>query len=163
MRGAGAPDWSLVNPVRTVHANVTVPVPAARALRAFLDEGDLQAWWGVERLLVDPRPGGAYALTWGVSSAGFRYVTTGVIQRYQPESLLEIGNYTYFAADRAILGPMQLRVVATAHPLGTCIDLTQDGYGYSGDWDWYYDSVLAAWPVALAMYAQHLTRSTPKA
>lgn len=144
--------------MRAVHASAWVPVGPERALTAFLDPADLAAWWGVERALVEPRPGGVYSLAWGVTPAGFRYVATGVIGEYDPGRCLRIDHYTYFNPDRPILGAMRLCIRVGQEGGGTRLDLTQDGYRDGTDWDWYHEAVRAAWPVALRALEAHLSR-----
>lgn len=143
-------------PRRQVAASVRLPVAPGRALVAFLEPTDLRAWWGVERALVEPRTGGLYALAWGVTEAGFRYVSTGVVGEYHPARVLRIDHYTYFNPDRQILGPMRLRLEAVPEGRHTRLDVVQDGYLDGPDWDWYHDAVAAAWPVALEALEAHL-------
>jgi hypothetical protein len=130
----------------------------ARVLRAFLDARDLAGWWGVERSLVETSTGGVYAVTWGLSEHGFRYVTTGTIGLYEPERILRIDHYTYFSPDRPILGPMSLmiQVARTANDT-TSIEVVQDGYRDGADWDWYYEAVVTAWPQALEALVRYLS------
>lgn len=137
-------------------ASVRLPVAPARAIAAFLEPADLRAWWGVERALVEPRTGGLYALAWGVTEAGFMYVSTGVVGEYDPARILRIDHYAYFNPGRPILGPMRLRLEAVPEGRHTRLDLVQDGYGNGPDWDWYYDAVVAAWPAALEALKAHL-------
>jgi uncharacterized protein YndB with AHSA1/START domain len=146
--------------MRAVRSGIAVPATPQRALRAFLDPADLGAWWSVERTLVEPTEGGLYALAWGVSPHGFQYVTTGVISRYEPDRQLSIDHYTYFNPTRPILGPMRLNVAVAPGALGESrVEVTQDGYGEGPDWDWYYESVLAAWPEALVALQRHLVQA----
>ena len=148
--------------MRAVQASITVPGTTSRALNAFLDADDLRAWWGVERALVEPREGGLYVLTWGVTPQGFQYVTAGIIGRYQVGQSLRIDHLTYLNSARPILGPMSLTVHARAGEGEAHLEVTQDGYGDGVDWNWYYDAVRTAWPVALGGLQTYLTgRATP--
>ncbi len=146
--------------MRTVQAHIAVDASRQRALQAFLDPADLLGWWGVERALVEPRGGGVYALAWGVTPHGFRYVVTGVIRVYDPDHELRIEQYTYFNPERPILGPMRLTVTADARETGgSNVKVIQDGYRDGSDWDWYFEAVRAAWPVALRSLQDYLTRT----
>lgn len=136
--------------MRTVQADIELAVAPEQAIQTFLDVPALQAWWGVERALVQPCEGGLYALTWNVSEAGFGFVTTGIIVDLDPAARLRIEKYTYFNPTRDILGPMTLDMEALPGGEGrTLLRVTQDGYREGADWDWYYASVLEAWPVVL--------------
>ncbi|HMB94137.1 MAG TPA: SRPBCC domain-containing protein [Rhodothermales bacterium] len=143
--------------MRTVQADIQLAVTSRKAINAFLDGAALQAWWGGERALVQPCEGGLYALTWNVSEAGFGFVTTGIITELDPAARLQIEQYTYFNPARDILGPMTLDV--EARPTSdehTLLRVTQDGYQDGADWDWYYASVLEAWPVVLESIKAYL-------
>jgi hypothetical protein len=142
--------------MRQVAASIRLPVAPRRALAAFLDPEDLQSRWGVERALVEPRVGGVHALAWGVTEAGFKYVSTGVIGEYDPARLLRIDHYTNFNPARPILGPLGLHLEAVPEGGRTRLDLIQDGYREGPDWDGYHDAVAAAWPVALQALEAHL-------
>ena len=136
--------------MRTVQADIELATAPGQAIQAFLDVQALQAWWGVERALVQPCEGGLYALTWKISEAGFGFVTTGIIAHLDPAARLRIDNYTYFNPTRDILGPMSLDVEVWRATNGhTTLRVTQDGYQDGADWDWYYASVVEAWPIVL--------------
>jgi hypothetical protein len=143
--------------MRTVQASIMTSSAPERALAAFLDPGDLRSWWGVGRALVQPHKGGLYALAWGVTTETFAYITTAVVGEYEPGRLLRLDNYTYFNPARPILGPMSLTVRARIEGAGgACIEVIQDGYGDGPDWDWYYEAVRGAWPMALGALRDYL-------
>ena len=106
----------------------------------------LADWWGVEKALVEKQNGGLYALTWGVSEKGYKYITTGIIESYNPDSHLEIGKYTYFNPERNIFGPMKLSIQAKQSDSMIELTINQSGYGSGENWDWYHQSVSEAWP-----------------
>lgn len=97
-----------------------------------------------------------YALAWGVTAEGFQYVTTGMVGQYQPGRVVRIDNYTHLSPARRILGPMRLLVRTDVEGDHTRLDVVQDGYQQGPDWDWYYEAVLGAWPVALRALQAHL-------
>lgn len=135
--------------MRKVEVNIHIAVPPATVIQAFTDSEMLSGWWGVERSFVEPREGGTYVVTWGVSDKGFQYVTSGVIRRYQADSLLEISNLTYLNPARPILGGLSLLVQAKPADNGSSVYLCQGEYfdaGHDEHWDWYYEAVRDAWP-----------------
>lgn len=138
--------------MKKVEASIFIRVSPEKALDAFTEPTPLKGWWGVERSLVEKRPGGAYALTWGISEAGFHYVSCGVVKRYEAAKALEISNMFYFNPEKEILGGMGMTVEVSAQDGGTMMRVVQDGYRTGGDWDWYFEAVKTAWPQAL----QHL-------
>jgi uncharacterized protein YndB with AHSA1/START domain len=146
--------------MRSVRAEAEVRATPERAIDAFLRIDALRAWWGVERGLVEPHPGGLFALAWKITEHGFGFVTTGVIEELDPQRRLVIGRYTYFHPERSILGPMTLTVEAEPRsPRSTLVRVTQDGYRDGADWDWYHDSVRVAWPQVVTDVAAYLERT----
>lgn len=148
--------------MRTVSATVEIAQPPEITLAAFTSQKMLGEWWGVERCMVDRKPGGIYLLAWGVSEQGIRYLSSGVINAYEPGRLLQIGHYMYVNAERPFLGPQQLQVQTTAFNGGTLLELTQGPYPEQGGehWDWYYDAVKDAWPRVLQQLKQYLETTT---
>lgn len=138
--------------MRQVETTIQIQAAPHRVIRALLDQNMLQAWWGVERSLIEPRPGGVYTLAWQVSTAGFGYVTSGIIAALKEDRKLMLENLVYLNPERPILGPMRLSFIAMEQAGQTQLTILQDGYLEGPDWDWYYQAVLKAWPVA----AQHL-------
>ena len=115
-------------------------------ISAFTDPEMLQQWWGVERALVETKKEGLYILTWNITEQGFGFVTTGIVQDYDPGGRLAISQLVYLNPGRPILGPMSLIIEATGEEEETEFYLCQDGYGGGPDWDWYYEAVSQAWP-----------------
>lgn len=138
--------------MRQVQTTIQILATPHRVIQALLDQDMLHAWWGVERSLIEPRPGGIYTLAWQISDAGFGYVTTGVVGALEAGSKLLLENLVYLNPERPILGPMRLRFETREQAGQTELTILQDGYREGPHWDWYYQAVLGAWPVA----AQHL-------
>ncbi len=118
----------------------------------------LHDWWGVEQCLIELKVGGLYTLLWGMSPQGIRYVSTGIIKRYEPSSLLEIGDYLYLNPERPPLGPLELKVSAEPMPEGCLLTISQGPYpqGRGEHWDWYYHAVQAAWPQVIRQIKTYL-------
>ena len=134
--------------MRKVEIEVPVNAPSDCVINALLEPSALRAWWHVERAFVEPKVGGTYAVAWGVTPAGFQYVTTGLITALERNRLLTLDHYTYFHPEREILGAMRLVVEAESNGQGgSILRITQDGYQTGRDWDWYYEAVRQAWPV----------------
>lgn len=141
-----------------VTASIWTPAPAALAVARFVDVAAMREWWGVSRGLVEPRPGGVWALAWEPSPQGYRYVSTGVVARYEPGRELAIEKLLYFHPERSIIGPMRLGVTATAEGDGCRLTVRQDDYAEGDDWDWYHAAVTEGWPAALQLLEKHLLR-----
>lgn len=100
--------------MRRVETTVRVEAPPETLIRAFIDVKAMGQWWGVDRGLVEPREGGAWALAWERSLGGFRYVTTGRIMSLDPGRRICIAELVYFSPERPVLGPMTLTVEVAA-------------------------------------------------
>lgn len=142
--------------MRAVTATCNIEAPSTRVLEQFVDVEAMRRWWSVDRGLVEPRAGGLWALAWEVSPQGFRYVTTGTIDVYEPGRRLEIVDLVYFNPKRSVLGPMQLFVMVQPSEEGTRITVRQDGYQYGEDWDWYHEAATEAWLATLELLKQYL-------
>lgn len=143
--------------MRSVYAETNITADPGLVIQSFLEQPHLQGWWGVARSLVEPKPGGVWALAWEISDTGIRYVSTGIIEQIIPHEYLKINKLTYLNPDREILGPMELEVhVALANETHAKVRVVQSGYQYGSDWDWYYDAVVQAWPMALNLLKKYL-------
>lgn len=135
--------------MRKVEAGIKINVPASKIFHAFTEPSLLQQWWGVERCLIEKQQGGLYSLAWGISEKGFQYISTGVITVYLLNKELFIDHFIYFNPERPILGPTYLHIDLTENKSTTSMQLTQGNYKSGGDWDWFYQSVVEAWPKVL--------------
>jgi hypothetical protein len=145
--------------LRVVENSIAINCKPSAVIDAFLEDSHLKGWWGVQRSLVEKKINGIWATAWEISEAGIKYISSGVITAYDPDSLLEISNLVYFNPDRQILGPMKLDIVAEpSKNMYTDVQLTQSGYQDGADWDWYYEAVLNAWPYALGLLKEYLER-----
>lgn len=142
--------------MKEVEVNIEITTTPEMVISSFTEARMLTEWWKVERSLVEKKNGGIYSLAWGISEAGFGYITTGTIKNYVPDRLLKIQNLVYFNPEKSILGPMTLTVEATPLKKGCSLYLCQSGYQSGSDWDWYYEAVKNAWPQVVLMLKAYL-------
>jgi hypothetical protein len=145
--------------MRTVDASIIINVPPALVLNAFLEQQHLNSWWGVERSLVEPKPGGLYLLAWKGGGDGFTNVNTGIIKSYEPGLYLHIEKCSCLNTARQIMGPMELLLECTPQNNSTYLHLRQSGYQHGSDWNWLYESVVENWPKALQLLKMYLEKS----
>ena len=141
--------------MRHVETSISVHASPEATLQAFARVDAMRQWWGADRGLIEPREGGVWSLAWERSAAGFKYVTTGRIDVLQPGRRLGINNLVYFNPDRTVLGPMALTVTVVPTEIGCDLTIRQEGYQDGPEWDWYYDSVRAAWPEVAKLVKQY--------
>ena len=146
--------------MRLVAASIEINARPEKILPAFLNQEHLKAWWGVERSLIEPKAGGVYTLAWNISEQGIKFISTGVIEELIPGEYLMIKNFVYLNPEKKILGPMELEIdlIETGDNL-TKVGVVQSGYKYGGDWDWYYDAVVKAWPQTLELLKNYLEKT----
>lgn len=148
--------------MRKVETRATIHTLPEAVITAFIDPAMLKGWWGVERALTDPCPGGVYTLAWNITDKGFEYVTTGVIREYDPHKKLVVENLVYLNPGRPFYGPMTLTVEATRKGQATEVCLCQDGYADGEHWDWYYEAVTLAWPKVFETLKTYLENQPPQ-
>ena len=142
--------------MRKVETVIGLGVEPKLFVDAFVVPEMLTSWWGVEKSLIELKPGGIYSLVWEVGKQGFGYAISGIIESYNPDKLLSIENLVYFNPNKSLLGPMSLRITARDTGNFTECYLCQDGYQNGGDWEWYYRAVSAAWPEVIQKLGDYL-------
>lgn len=135
---------------------VEIGCSPAMILSAFYDPEHLKGWWGVEKSLIELRTGGVFTLAWDYSEAGVKYVSSGLISNFKPAARLCIENMIYVNPARSILGPMTMDISVAKTEIGGHLKVIQDGYQSGGDWDWYHEAVVDAWPKALQFLKNYL-------
>jgi uncharacterized protein YndB with AHSA1/START domain len=142
--------------MRTVEHSIEIATQPSQVIKAFTEPELLKAWWGVDRSLVEKRPGGLYSLIWNINEQGMGYVSTGIVQQYEPNGLFEVADLVYFNPERAIMGPLTLRVIAKIKDGKTLLNLSQGGYLDGDDWDWFHAAASEAWPAAIQRLKAYL-------
>jgi Activator of Hsp90 ATPase homolog 1-like protein len=146
--------------MRLVAASIDIEAKPDRILQAFLRQEHLHKWWGVSRSLIEPKAGGLYTLAWDISENGIKYISSGIIAELIPAEYLMVRNFIYLNPEKQILGPMELEIDLTVvDETTTKVGVVQSGYQYGVDWNWYYDAVVQAWPMALEMLKNYLAPS----
>ena len=143
---------------KNVEAEINIKSTPAKILSAFTDSQMLKDWWGVERNLIQLKPGGLYALAWSISESGFGFISTGIVREYIANYRLLIDDFVYFNPERSMLEPMSLLIRVNEGTRDSKLYICQDGYQEGGDWDWYYHAVLDAWPKALKLIKNYLEK-----
>ncbi len=132
--------------MKAVTVQIQIHTPPEQVINAFTEPEMLNAWWGVEKSLIQKQAGGLYTLAWQVSEQGMGYISTGIISRYEPARELVIRDLVYLNPAKSFLGPMQLSIQTKERKGVTDVQLCQDGYREGADWNWYYHAVQEAWP-----------------
>ena len=142
--------------MKKVEVNISIGTQPENVIRAFTDPRMLHEWWGVQKCLIQKKVGGIYTIAWNVTDNGMGYVSTGIINQYDPTKELDIVDFVYLNPERAFLGPMQLTVNTKVVGSMTDVYLCQSGYQEGEDWDWYYQAVKEAWPQVMKELKHYL-------
>lgn len=142
--------------MKQVEVKIQIETKPENVINAFTDPAMLNEWWGVQKCLIQKKIGGIYTIAWNVTENGMGYVSTGIIQKYEPARALEIVNFVYLSPEKPFLGPMKLSVNAKEANGMTEVHLCQDGYQEGKDWDWYYEAVKGAWPDVMGAFKKYL-------
>ena len=144
--------------MRRIEVTKDIQSTTARIILAFTEPDMLKEWWGVERTLIEKKAGGLYTLAWNISDKAIGFVSTGIINEYNPGNKLVIDNFVYLNPDKPFFGPMKLTITAKAKGDISELYLCQDGYQDGADWNWYYDAVKQAWPSVVETLKNFLER-----
>ncbi|MCF8238349.1 MAG: SRPBCC domain-containing protein [Saprospiraceae bacterium] len=144
-----------------VKVHIQIHTPPEQVINAFTEPEMLNAWWGVEKCLIQKQLGGIYTLAWQLSEQGMGYVTTGIISGYEPTRKLVIRDLVYLNPTKPVFGPMCLSIHAREREGLTDVHLCQDGYQKGDDWNWYYKAVQEAWPSVLQRLKSWLEQEHP--
>lgn len=130
---------------RSVITTRIMPASPETVLRAFLDDGDLEAWWKVSRSLVERKENGVWSITWDdYGEEKTQHAWSGVIEELTPNRLV-VGHLVMNEPDMELFGPMRLDIDVEAVAGSTSLTVTHSGYRYGGDWDRIYELVVDGW------------------
>ena len=150
------------NGTRTVETTIRIDdTPPERLIQAFLQHGDLAAWWHVTRSLVEPVTGGVWSVAWDhYGKQHTDHLWVGVVSELEARRLV-IAPLVQNEPDRPIFGPLALEIFAEGVSSGSSLTVRHHGYQRGEHWDWLHDAVVAGWGGALAdmkLWAESLNR-----
>ncbi|MFP2994818.1 SRPBCC domain-containing protein [Spongiivirga sp. MCCC 1A20706] len=142
---------------RKVDTVLAMAVEPQMIISAFTDYELLKRWWGVSKCSISKKTDGIYFLVWQTPNGSIKYVSSGIIDAFNPTNKLKIKNFTYLCEGRPILEGMTLEILVKSQKNGMSeVHLCQDGYQNGEHWDWYYTAVAKAWPEMLNTLKKYL-------
>jgi uncharacterized protein YndB with AHSA1/START domain len=130
---------------RTVETTRIISGSPEEVLNAFLDDGDLKAWWKVSRSLVEQKEGGIWSITWDDwGEEKTQHAWIGVVEELTPKRLL-VGHLVMIEPGMPLFGPMQLEISVQPADDGTSLTVSHRGYQYGDHWDRIYELVINGW------------------
>jgi uncharacterized protein YndB with AHSA1/START domain len=150
---------SAVAAPRTVTVSIDLDAPVELVWQALTDPAMLTQWFPTTAA-VDPRPGGAYTISWDG-----QWQWEMVITDWQPHRRLAMVDREarpFDANGRALAAaaPVTLALEFTLDPTatGTTLRVVQSGFGAGADWDDEIDGVTLGWTVELRGLRHYLRR-----
>jgi uncharacterized protein YndB with AHSA1/START domain len=128
-----------------VTRSVLVGVPRDRAFDAFVEVRDVLNWLA-DGAVIGRRAGGNWGLGWYAdpdSDAGYHSI--GVIESFEPPSLLVVAGLVFTTPEGDVFGPMRLSVAFDETAGGTLVTVTQAGLGEGAAWDDYRNQLGPGW------------------
>lgn len=148
--------------MRSVTNSVAINANQEKVFSAFLKPKMLRDWWGVERTFIETKAGGNYAMVWGISKTGFSYITTGVLEEFEPSTSILISNFLYFHPKKPVLGPSKLKIEIDGDGEESLLTVIQYEFQEGEHWDWYFNVVKNSWPGVLVNLKNYLEKITRK-
>ena len=144
--------------MKKVEVYIKIATEPENVISAFTELQMLKEWWGVEKCLIQKKVGGLYTIAWNVDETGMGYVSSGIIEKYNPNKELKIVDFVYLNPGKNFLGPMSLTVrVGKVNEISE-VYLCQDGYQVGEDWTWYYEAVKTTWPKVMEEFKKYLEK-----
>jgi uncharacterized protein YndB with AHSA1/START domain len=145
---------------RHVHEEL-FPVSPGRLFALLYTPSAIRAWWGAERVIVLPAPGGFWAATWGGTEDDPEYTTAATIGAFEPPRRLVLTDYRY----RARSGPLPFdaafvtEFLVSPHPDGAVLRVTQGGFPAEAVADDFLAACATGWRETFAGIRRHLAAS----
>ena len=142
--------------MRAVEAKCQIDAAPNMVLPEFVNVESMKKWWGADRGFIEAKEGGVWFVAWTDLESGFKYVSSGIVSKYDPNQIVEISNFVNLNPDYPVFGPMTLTFTAKAVDGGCELQVRQSGYQEGEAWDWYHDAVTEAWPEVLKTFKTYV-------
>lgn len=144
--------------IRLHTAQIELPVPPERAFSILHTPSAIRGWWGAQRALVVAEPGGVWAAAWGDDEDDPDYLTSAILEVFDPPRRLRLSNYRYVAKSGRLPFEADFTVDFTVEPRehGSLLRVVQDGFPTDPIADEYYAGCEQGWHDTLRSIARFL-------
>jgi uncharacterized protein YndB with AHSA1/START domain len=138
---------------------IELPVPVERVFSILHTPSDIRVWWSASRAIVNPQPNGIWVAAWGADEDAPDYITSAVIQVFDPPNRLVLGEYRYFARS----GPPPFKAnfstefVVVPSETGSVLRVVQDGFPAAAVADGFYAACEKGWAETFDSIKRYLT------
>ena len=130
---------------RTVETTKIISASPEKVLNAFLDDGELKAWWKISRSLVEQKEGGIWSITWDDwGDDKTQHAWIGEIDLLTKDRV-RISRLVMIEPGMPLFGPLQLEIRVEPADGGTAVTVSHSGYQYGEHWDRIYELVVNGW------------------
>lgn len=140
--------------------SATVDATAMQVLFAFLDVEAIKTWWKAKNAVVQPRPGGVFAVQWEPGTHGTDDVLgpsggvlTGILDKAMGGHFVYFGALHWLTPKGETLGPVRLEVDVFSkndpRKKPTLVRLRMSGFQAGPKWDRYRAVAQQAWEKTL--------------
>lgn len=129
-----------------VHEETFLVVPK-RLFALLHTPSAIRQWWGADRAIILPEPGGYWVAAWGASEDDPDYVTVATIQEFNPPHRMVLADYRYHAPNDPL--PFEAGFVTAfdvaPHPEGATLRIEQEGFPSGPEGDAFYAACETGW------------------
>ncbi len=127
--------------------SIELPVPVERVFAILHTPSAIRAWWFASRAIVNPQQNGIWVAAWGGDEDTPDYVTSAVIQVFDPPNRLVLGDYRYFArsGQMPFKADFTTEFVVVPSESGSVLRVVQDGFPAGSIADEFYAACEKGW------------------
>ncbi|MEM7244565.1 MAG: SRPBCC domain-containing protein [Acidobacteriota bacterium] len=146
---------------RTIDDHVDVAASPDVVFAALLRPSSIQAWWSASRVIVVPRLGGAWAVSWGDDADRPDYTFAGILRGFEPERRLFITDASHHSKDEPpdaepLEADITTEFLLEEQGSGTRLRLVQAGFPPEGEADDRFAACVEGWKNTLAAIREHV-------
>lgn len=146
--------------------STTIEATGMQALLAFVDAAAIKTWWKAKNAVLQPRPGGLFAVEWEPGSPGHDEklgplggVLAGVLDKAMAGHFVHFGSLHWLTPQGEVFGPTRLEVdvFSKGDPRRKPSELRIRGTGFqTGEaWNRYFERSRAQWEKLLPEVARY--------
>lgn len=142
--------------LRSFELQTVIHASSTQVLFAFLNQDAVCKWWGARNAVIQPRPGGLFAVEWDATYGGedsilgpMGGVLTGILDSAQAGHYIHFGSLHWLSPKGVVYGPTRLMidVRSRGNPREKpCMLTLQVEHFQSGEgWDRYFEVTQENW------------------
>ena len=116
--------------VRHHTAEIDLPAAPERVFSLLHTPSAIRGWWHASRAIVVPRTGGVWAAAWGDDEDAPDYLTSAIVEVFEPPRRLRLTDYRYVAqsGELPFEADFSVEFEVVPHISGSRLRVTQSGF-----------------------------------